>query len=174
MFTIKDGGYWMFNIGDVIIYSVHGLSKIDDICERTISNVTRKYYVLHPLEDTNLTITTPIDNDKVVMLKIMDKEEAEEILHSFREPGTAWIEDIRLRPVKYKEIIKTGNRKEIAKIASTLMRKEIELKLKEKKLYDQDRKMLSSIQNILFKELAVSLDSSYERISEQIIRMIKE
>ncbi|WP_161487140.1 CarD family transcriptional regulator [Neobacillus mesonae] len=44
----------MFSIGDVIIYSVHGLSRVDDICEKTIANVTRTYYALHPLEQSNL------------------------------------------------------------------------------------------------------------------------
>ena len=62
----------MFNIGDVIIYSTHGLSQIDDICEKTISDVTRTYYVLHPLAQANLTISTPVDNEKVVMLKLLE------------------------------------------------------------------------------------------------------
>ena len=68
----------MFNIGDIVIYSAHGVSKIDNICEKTYSNVTKTYYELHPIEQTNLMISTPVDNDKVVMLKMMDREEAEE------------------------------------------------------------------------------------------------
>ena len=39
----------MFNIGDVVIYSAHGISKIDNICEKTFSNVTKTYYELLPL-----------------------------------------------------------------------------------------------------------------------------
>lgn len=164
----------MFKIGDVIIYSVHGLSRIDDICEKTISNVTRTYYVLHPLEEANLTISTPVDNDKVVMLRMMDRGEAEKILQSFKEPGASWIEDFRVRYREYQEIIKTGDRLEIAKIANALMRKSLELKLIEKKLYDQDRKILEAIQNILFKELAMSLNSSYEKVAEQVNMLIRE
>lgn len=164
----------MFNIGDVIIYSVHGLSRIDDICEKTISNVTKTYYVLHPLEEANLTISTPIDNDKVVMLKMMDREEAEKILQSFKEPGADWIDDVRIRYREYQEIIKTGDRREIAKIANTLMRKRIELNHQDKKLYEQDRKILEPIQNILYKELAMSLDSTYEEVAEQVNSLIRE
>ncbi|WP_077212037.1 CarD family transcriptional regulator [Bacillus dakarensis] len=164
----------MFNIGDVIIYSVHGLSRIDDICEKTISNVTKTYYVLHPLEEANLTISTPIDNDKVVMLKMVDREEAEKILQSFKEPGADWIDDVRIRYREYQEIIKTGDRREIAKIASTLMRKRIELNHQDKKLYEQDRKILEPIQNILYKELAMSLDSTYEEVAEQVNSLIRE
>ncbi|MEH7418734.1 CarD family transcriptional regulator [Neobacillus drentensis] len=67
----------MFNIGDLVIYSIHGLSRIDDICEKTISNVTKTYYVLHPLDQANLIISAPVDSDKVVMQKMLDSEEAE-------------------------------------------------------------------------------------------------
>lgn len=164
----------MFNIGDIIIYSEHGLSRIDDICEKTFSNVTRTYYVLHPLDQTNLTISTPVDNEKVIMLEIMDRKEAEEIIESFKQPGSMWVEDPRHRHRRFKDIIKNGNRKEIANIANTLMRKNLELSLENKRLYDQDRKILEPIQNILFKELATSLDTSYEDIYEQVGKLIIE
>ena len=96
----------MFNIGDVIIYSAHGLCKIDNICEKTFSDVTRTYYVLHPLEQLNLTISTPIDTDKVIMLKTLESEEAEDILQSFKQPGIERIQDIRKRAITYNGIVK--------------------------------------------------------------------
>jgi CarD family transcriptional regulator len=167
-------GNVMFNIGEVIIYSAHGLSKIDDICEKTFSNVTKTYYVLHPLEQVNLTINTPVDNDKVVMLKIMEREEAEEILQSFQHPGLCWISNPRERNITYKKVIKDGDRSEIAKLANTLMRQDIECRMNNRKLYEQDRRLLDTIQNILFKELAASLDTSFGKIYEQVNNMINE
>ncbi|WP_306821296.1 CarD family transcriptional regulator [Peribacillus asahii] len=164
----------MFNIGDMIIYSTHGLSQIDDICEKTFSNVTRTYYVLRPLAESSLTISTPVDNDKVVMLKLLSREEAEELLQSFKLPGTSWIEDVKKRNKNYRSMVNTGNRKEIAQIANTLMRKERELSLKKQKLYDQDRKLLHTIQKLLFKEISACLDTSVEEILEQVNDMINE
>lgn len=163
----------MFNIGDVIIYSVHGISKIDNICEKTFSNVTRTYYELHPLEQKNLTISTPVDNDKVVMLKIMDQEEAEEILQLFQQKGIDWISNPRERNMEYKKIVKNGNRSEIAGLVNTLMRHKMELNRENKKMYEQDRRILDTTQNILFKELAMTLNTSFEKISAQINGMIK-
>ena len=168
------GGNAMFNIGDTIVYSVHGLCKIDDICEKTISDVTKTYYVLHPLGQINLTISIPIDSDKVVMLKTMNRDEAEEILYSFKLPGINWIDDVRQRVMKYNGLIKRGNRQEIARIANTLMRKNYELSVSKRRLYDQDRKLLHSIQTILFKELAMTLNTSVDHINEQINKMIGE
>ncbi|MEH7123834.1 CarD family transcriptional regulator [Bacillus sp. JJ1773] len=164
----------MFNIGDLIIYSAHGICKIDDICEKTVAGITRPYYVLHPMEnDHQLTISTPVDNDKVVMLELIRKEEANEILESFKDPGVKWIEHANMRYNDYCEIVNAGDRKEIAKVVNTLMRKKIEYELNEKKLYEQDRKLLNSTQNILFKELAISLNLTFDAVNEMVINLIK-
>lgn len=164
----------MFTIGDTIIYSVHGLCQIDDICEKTYSDVTRNYYVLHPLSQANLTISVPVDNDKVIMLKTMNREQAEEILQSFNKPGIPWVEDVKKRKSQYNNVVKTGDRREIAKIANSLMRKNFEYSLDKKRMYDQDRRLLSTIQDLLFKELANSLDTSFEDIFAQVDGMIQK
>jgi CarD family transcriptional regulator len=163
----------MFDIGDIIIYSVHGLCQIDDISEQTVSGVTRTYYVMHPLGETSLKISIPVDSDKVVMLKPMEKDEAEELLQTFKEPQVGWIEDAKQRSRKYMELVNSGDRDEIAKIANLLMRKGLEYKKNSKRLYDQDRSLLQMIQNILFKEMALSLETTVEAIEERVNNMIQ-
>jgi len=54
----------MFNIGDSVLYSSHGICLIEDICEKTFMGITKKYYVLHPMEDCKLSISTPVDNPR--------------------------------------------------------------------------------------------------------------
>ena len=131
-------------------------------------------YVLHPLSQTNLTISVPVDNDKVIMLKTMNREQAEEILQSFNKPGIPWVEDVKKRKSQYNNVVKTGDRREIAKIANSLMRKNLEYSLDKKRMYDQDRRLLSTIQDLLFKELANSLDTSFEDISAQVDELIQK
>lgn len=162
----------MFNIGDVIIYSEHGLCEIDDICDKTIAGVTRKYYILHPLDDVNLQISTPIDNDKVVMLKTMDKEEAELLIQTFNEPGIDWVEDSRQRNLKYSKLIRSGDRNDIANVVNTLIRKNYELKADGKRIYDQDRKLLQTTQTNLFNELALAMNTSFEDIEQKVNEMV--
>jgi CarD family transcriptional regulator len=164
----------MFNIGDLIIYSGHGICQIDDICEKTISGTTRDYYVLHPMENNQaLTISTPVTNSKVVMLELIHEEEAHKILELFKKTGDKWDENPNTRYNIYSERINTGDRKEIAKIINTLMRKKIEAENREKKLYERDQKLLNATQTILFKELAISLDTTFDDINERIIRLIQ-
>ncbi len=148
-------------------------AKLMIYAKKRFSNVTRQYYVLHPLKQSNLTISTPIDNDKVVMLKALGREEAEEILESFQLLGIDWIADVKLRSKKYSSMVQTGNRKVIASIANTLMRKNLELKSIAKKMYDQDRRLLITIQNILFTELAMALNTTLEEITDRVNELIQ-
>jgi CarD family transcriptional regulator len=164
----------MYNIGDLVIYSAHGICKINDICDKTVSGITRSYYVLHPMDNKHhLTISIPVNNDKVAILDLIQKEEAQEIIESFNYPGVEWYDKATLRFTIFSDILSTGDRKEIAKVINTLMRKKVEVELHEKKLNEQDRKLLMYSQNILFKELDISLNCSYEDINEMIIGLIK-
>ncbi len=158
----------MFKKGDLVIYSSHGICKIDDICEKKISNVTKNYYSLHPMDDRKLSISIPVDNDKVTIKELLTKEEAENIIDSFKFKGYEWIDIDNARNTKYNEVLKQGNRLEIAKIANTLMKKKIEIEGNNKKFHEKDKKILQYIQNVLFAELTFILDATSEEIEEKI------
>lgn len=165
----------MYNIGDLVIYSAHGICEINDICDKTVSGITRSYYVLHPMDNKHhLTISIPVNNDKVAILNLIQKEESLKILEAFKYPGVEWIDKPNIRLQVYSEILNTGERKEIAKVINTLMRKKIDLELHDKKINEHDRKLLMNAQNIFFKELALSFHTSYEEINEMIINNIMD
>lgn len=149
-----------------------GICRVDGICEKTYSGITKNYYVLHPIESNcNLTINTPVDNDKVTMLELLNREKAEEILESFTLPGVEWIELHSDRNQIYSEILKTGDRKEIAKVANTLLRRKYNIE-NGKKFHEKDNKLLTTIQSILFTELALVLNTDFETINDRITRLI--
>ncbi|WP_453992886.1 CarD family transcriptional regulator [Bacillus nitroreducens] len=164
----------MFKIGDLVVYSSLGICKIADISEETYAGITRKYYVLHPIEDDNLIIRNPVDNDKVLMVGIIDRDEAKEMLESFNRPGIGWIEKANERTKMYNDIVMTGDRKGIAGIVNTLMCRKYEYEMNDKKLSEPDRRLLLHVQDILYKELAISLDTTFEKISKQVEKRIKK
>lgn len=164
----------MFYIGDLIIYSAHGICRIDDICKNTYFGVTKDYYVLHSMENYKLKISTPVDNDKVIMQGLLNRNEAEKILQSFKLPGVTWIELDNQRTQIYYDVIRKGNRREIANIANTLMRKKNETKKYRRKFQEKDDKLLTFIQSILFEELALALNTTPEVISKKITKFIIE
>ncbi|MGK7379618.1 CarD family transcriptional regulator [Planococcus sp. 1R117A] len=165
----------MFNIGDLIIYSVHGICRIDDINEKTVSGITKQYYELHPLENSQrVTISTPVDNDKVVMLEMLHKDEAMQLIETFKEPEMEWNDNSNQRLAFFTDLLNTGDRKEIARAVNTLMRKKIEAKKENRNLYERDHKYLNTAQSILFQELAISLNTTFEEINAMATKLIHE
>ncbi|MGE5627574.1 MAG: CarD family transcriptional regulator [Solirubrobacterales bacterium] len=164
----------MFNIGDLIIYSAQGICQIDDICEKTYSGVSKSYYVLHPIRDIKLVISIPVDNEKVTMLELIQKEEAEEIIESFRFSGASWIDMNSQRNHTYYNIVKNGDRKEISKVINVLMREKVKIEGNGKKFFESDNKILTFAQSILFTELAMSLNTTTDEIHERINGFICE
>lgn len=162
----------MFAIGDHIIYSTHGLCRINDIRDETVSGVTKKYYKLHPLENTLVTISTPVGNDKVVMLKLLQREQALEIIEVFKhpEPESETPQNPKLQPKN----IHSGDRMQIAGVINALMRKKFDTQIQKESFYAHDYKLLNNTQIILFKELAHALDTSFEEINKMINDLITE
>jgi CarD family transcriptional regulator len=163
----------MFHVGDLIIYSAHGVCQIDDICDKSFSGETRTYYVMHPLEDPNLTINIPTDLESITVLSLIDENDAGKILDSFGvEPEIQWVENSNQRAQYFHQIINTGNRGDIIKLVNTLVRKKLEAETNGKKLGQIDQRILNSVQKILFVEMAIALNTTVEAIEERVTNMI--
>lgn len=162
----------MFAIGDHIIYSTHGLCKISDIYDMTVSDVTKQYYQLQPLENTLVTISTPVGNDKVVMLKLLQRDEALEIIEVFKQPEVE--AEILQNPKVQPKKIQSGDRMQIAGVINGLLRKKFDTQIQKESFYAHDYKLLNNTQIILFKELAHALDTSFEEVNQMINDLITD
>ena len=155
----------MFEIGDVVIYSEHGLCKIDDICKKDLFGETRLYYVLHPIGEQTLKISTPVDGKKKRLMRTMNREEAEELMDVFGRPGIEWVDDPKHRARAYQSLVQSGDRQKIAEVTGALMDKKLNT---DQKIYDQDRKILNHVQSILFRELSMALGISIEEVANRV------
>lgn len=164
----------MFKIGDLLIYSTHGICKVKDIREKTVSDITRSYYILQPMiNEQELTISTPVDNKNVIMKDLVTPEVANEILESFKEKGVEWEERPNVRRNLYTSMVNKGDRKEIAAVVNTLLRREIEAKETETTFHKQDQTLLQATRDSLFNELAISLDTTYQDMNKKISKYIR-
>ena len=166
----------MFKKGDLVLYSVHGICEIDDICEKTFSYEKREYYTLHPIKEEKLTISIPVDSDKISILELLSKEEAQDVVESFKDSslGTEWITIDKERGDTYSNVVRYGKREEVIKVANTLMRTKIDLESQGKKFHEKDKKILEDIQKVLFSELAFSLEISCDEVKKAINKNVKE
>ena len=105
------------------------------------------------------------------MLALINKNEAEEILESFKWRYRMDGKNSQRSHIYY-EIVNAGNRKEISKVVNTLMRKKHEIEMNAKKFHEYDRKLLTFVSDILFAELAISLDTTFEEIFDRVTNLI--
>src|SRR5699024_2489053 len=107
-----------------------------------------------------LTISQPVSNKKGAVMKLMDKDEASDVLASFKGPTIKWHDHPNARHKAYSRLVDSNDRKDIANVVHTLMRKKMEVEQNNKKLGKRDENLLNTAQERLFEELALSLDTS--------------
>ncbi|HPO77991.1 MAG TPA: CarD family transcriptional regulator [Thermoclostridium caenicola] len=163
----------MFQIDDCVIYNAMGVYKVVDIRrEQDISGSETQYYILKPVYGNNLTIKTPVDNNKTLMRKVLSKEEVLSPIESMHEQETIWIDNDRQRKEMFKAVLKTGDSRNWVKLIKTIHMKEQEKKAIGKKLTKADEEIMKIAEKNLYEEFAVALSIPPEEVSSYIMELV--
>lgn len=147
------GGYLMFNIGDKIVYPIHGAGVIESIEEKEILGSKNKYYIMKmPIGDMRVMI--PLDNIEALGIRtVIDRSLADTILEILAQSPTemnkVWTKRYRENGKKIKE----GNIFDIAEIVRNLI-----ILDRAKKLSAGEKKILANAKNILLSEIMLVLE----------------
>ncbi|WP_339252731.1 CarD family transcriptional regulator [Sporosarcina sp. FSL W8-0480] len=162
----------MYKVGDLVTYGSHGVCKIKDMSEETFGDETKSYYILHPIDQPTLTIYCPVNSDQSTLKDIISEEKANLILEYFTKPTDKWIAHPSARYQSFNSTLKTSDPFQIAVLANTLIRKDMELAIDGKKLGSRDIEILTSVRQILFEELALALSTTPAKVSNRIEELI--
>lgn len=165
----------MFEIGEYIIYSNNGVCRVENIGPMTISGVSNKkmFYTLVPVYTKGIKVFTPTDNEKVIMRRILSKEEAMALIDDIKNIDTLWVADEKRREEIYKESIRKCDCTEWVKIIKTLyLRKRSRIE-EGKKVTSGDNKYLQMAEDNLYGELAIPLELNKDKVEEFIISRVK-
>jgi len=159
----------MYNIGDKVVYPMHGAGVIEDIEEREILGKTQKYYVMKmPLGDMKVMI--PMSNcDGIGIRNIISADIADRVLESFREDVQEFTQSWNKRYRENMLKIKSGDVFEVARVVKALMCRD-----KEKGLSTGERKMLTNAKQILISELVLAKNKPQSDIEEIIEEIVAE
>lgn len=141
----------MYNVGDKIVYPMHGAGVIESIEEREILGKKCSYYVMKiPIGDLKVMIPTDNIND-IGIRDVISISEADKVFSALgsgqHEFSANWNKRYRENMVK----IKSGDIFEVADVVRSLMQRE-----KERGLSTGERKMLTSAKQILISELVLA------------------
>lgn len=153
----------MFNIGDRIVYPMHGAGTIEDIEEREILGEIRKYFIMKmPIGD--MKVMVPVDNvEEVGVRQIIDDIEMEKVITILRGNRSVMSQNWNRRYRANMERIKSGDIYEIAEVVRNLM-----LLDNEKGLSTGERKMLSSAKQMLISEMVLVCELEPEETEELV------
>jgi len=156
-----------YNIGDKIVYPVHGAGVIESIEDREIMGEKKEYYIMRmPIGDMQVMI--PVANAKDIGIRdVIGKEEADKVIKSFKECSTEMDSNWNKRSRENTAKIKSGNIYEVAKVVKSLMFRD-----KTRGLSTGERKMLNSAKQIMVSELVMAKavkQSEIENIINEIV-----
>jgi len=141
----------MYNIGDKIVYPMHGAGVIEGIEEREVLGEVNQYYILRMSYD-DMKVMFPTDGVAADSIRgVITLEEANNVITYFNdyyeEINTNWNKRYRENVIR----IKSGNIYEVAQVVKMLMYRD-----KTRGLSSGERKMLANAKQILISELVLA------------------
>lgn len=141
----------MFNVGDKIVYPMHGAGVIESIEEREILGHKQNYYVMKmPVGDMKVMIPT-LNVEGIGIREVIDSCDVDKVYEILQDQSVNvtnnWNKRYRENMIK----IKSGNIYEVADVVRILM-----IRDREKGLSTGERKMLNSARQIMVSELVLA------------------
>ncbi|QZY54660.1 CarD family transcriptional regulator [Crassaminicella profunda] len=153
----------MFNIGDRVVYPMHGAGIIEAIEEKEILGKKRKYYIMKmPLGEMKVMI--PLDNvEDIGLREIISLKEVDQVVAVLNDDISKMPKNWNRRYRANMDKIKSGDIYEVAMVVRNLT-----LRDREKGLSTGERKMLANAKQILISEIVLARGIE-EKVAEDII-----
>lgn len=159
----------MYNVGDNIVYPMHGAGVIVAIEEREVLGEKQKYYIMQlPIGDMKVMI--PLKSvDDLGLRQVINDEEVLRVFKILQGEKTAMSTNWNRRYRANMEKIKSGDIFEVSEVVRNLTIRE-----NDKGLSTGERKMLDTARQILISELVIAQDSTEDEIVEKIASFFEE
>ena len=158
----------MYQVGEKIVYPMHGAGIVQSIEEQEILGETHKYYVLK-ISSTEMKLMVPVENAESIGVRpVISSSDLQKVFQDVQDgeetnDSLNWNKRYRDNIAK----IKTGDIVEVAKVVRNLTKRE-----NDKPLSTCEKKLLTNARNILVSELILATDSTLETAEKQVDNLI--
>lgn len=166
----------MFSKGEYIVYGTTGVCLVKDIITMDRDDVPKDklYYVLEPAGTTGSRIMTPVEGNKNIMRRVLNREEAYQLIDSIKDVEKLWVADEKQRELRYKEALKTCDCREWVGIIKTLYLRKKDRMVHGKRLTEVDERYMKKAKENLYGELAIPLGIPAAEVEKFITARIDE
>lgn len=153
----------MFNVGDKVVYPMHGAGVIESIEEKEVLGEIRKYYVMRlPLGD--MRVMVPMTSvEQVGLRQVIDEQGVEKVFSILRKKEVTMNSNWNKRYRSNLEKIRSGNVFELAEVVRNLI-----LRDQEKGLSTGERRMLENARQILVSEIVLAREMEEEKVESML------
>jgi len=142
---------WMFNIGDKVVYPMHGAGIIEAIEEKEILGEKQKYYIMK-MPTGNMKVMIPLNHiEDIGIREVAREDEIQEALNVLQGQESKMSSNWNRRYRANMDKIRSGDILQVAEVVRNLSLRE-----KEKGLSTGERKMLENAKHILISEIVLS------------------
>lgn len=153
----------MFEIGDKVVYPMHGAGIIEGIEEKEILGQKQKYYILKfPVGGIKVMIPTH-NVEETGIRQVITTQEADRVVEILGSSKTKMPSNWNRRYRMNMDKIRSGDIYEVADVVRNLA-----LRDQEKGLSTAERKMLNTARQILISELALSKNADEKDVTEWV------
>ena len=165
----------MFQVGDRVVYGVHGVCDIRDSETKMVDKKQVIYLVLEPLGQPGSRYLVPTHNELAMskLQKMLSKEELEALFRSQEVREDAWIADEGRRKQTYRELISSGDRLRLMSMIHTLYRHREQQASLGRKVHLCDENFLRDAEKLLTGEVAIVMEKEPEQARQYIRTMLK-
>ncbi len=160
----------MYKIGDTVLHPTAGVCKIIDIKSEDFPGLgIKEFYVLNPIYDKGQTIHSPVDSTKIILRKVLSKEEINSLILSVSCDKPLWSDNDAIRKETFLKTLKSDNQAKIIQLIIEICEKRKEKMKEGKKLHIIDERILHDAERIIHQEFAYALDIEVDSVAKFIM-----
>ena len=166
----------MYQIGDQVVYGVHGVCRVVDQEERVIDRKRVTYLALEPVGQDGSRYLVPTHN-AAAMSKVkamLSREELSRLMDSEEVRADGWIRDENQRKQTYRELIGSGDRAKLMQMVRTLYRHKASQAAAGRKVHLCDDNFLRDAEKLLLGEVSIVMDLDQDQARQFIRNKLKE
>ena len=163
----------MYQVNDYVVYGATGVCQVVEISQESFGGPTsREYYVLNPVFGNSMQIYIPTDSQKVVMRRILTRQEILDLIKVMPDIDSEWVSDDNLRKATFSDAIQSGDQRRLVQLIKTIYARGEDLEKSGKRLSNTDRDLIKAAEKLLYNEFALVLDIQPDQVVPFILEQV--
>ena len=155
----------MYQVGDQVVYGIHGVCCVADQEGRTVDRKRVTYLVLEPVGQDGSRYLVPTHNAAAMakLRKMLSREDLERLLQSEEVRADSWIRDENQRKQTYRDLISSGDRVKLMQMVCTLYKHKAAQAAAGRKVHLCDDNFLRDAEKLLASEISIVMDMEFDQ-----------